>query len=223
MENISQINQPSPRPKSNNPRGRKPTPKPAPKIIENDNVQGQLKVSSNKKLNNYAFIDCQNLWTNKDKSWHLDWAKFRNYLLSDCQVQRAYLFIGFVSGYQKMYQQMQEAGFILIFKPIQENNGRISCNIDTEMVLQTMIQFNNFDKGVIISGDGDFTCLVDHLRIHDKLEMLILPDHSYSLSLEKCSRDRHVFISELKNRISKDNISPTNHEDLNLMPMIISE
>ncbi len=220
MENISQPKQPLPRSKTSNLNTKK---KPAPKAVEKEVITQTVSNLPIKKLNNYAFIDCQNLWTNKDKSWHLDWSKFRTYLLNDCQVQRAYLFIGFVSGYQKMYQQMQEAGFILIFKPIQENNGRISCNIDTEMVLQTMIQYNNFDKGVIISGDGDFTCLVDHLRIHDKLEMLILPDHSYSLSLEKCSRERHVFISELKNRISKDNISPTSHEDLSLMPMIISE
>jgi uncharacterized LabA/DUF88 family protein len=172
--------------------------------------------------NNYAFIDCQNLWANKDKSWNLDWSKFRSWLQSDCGVQRAYLFIGFINGYQKMYQQMQEAGFILIFKPIQENNGRVSCNIDTEMVLQTMIQYNNFNKAVIISGDGDFTCLVDHLRVNNKLEKLILPDNSYSLSLEKSSRDRNIFISSLKNKISKDTNSNLN-EDYNLIPMVISE
>jgi uncharacterized LabA/DUF88 family protein len=176
----------------------------------NTNLNANAKTNPNLipkpflKLNNYAFIDCQNLWINKDRSWHLDWAKFREYLRVECSVSRAYLFIGFVSGYQKMYQQMQEAGFILLFKPIQEINGKVICNIDTEMVLQTMIQINNFDKAVIVSGDGDFTCLVDHLRVIEKLELLILPDHSYSATLEKTARERVRLISSIKSQISRD-------------------
>jgi uncharacterized LabA/DUF88 family protein len=160
-----------------------------------------------KTENNYAFIDCQNIWVNKDRSWQLDWAKFRDYLGESLSVKRAYLFIGFVAGYQKMYQQMQEAGFILLFKPVQEINGKKICNIDTEMVLQTMIQLPNFDKGVIVTGDGDFTCLVDHLRVIDKLKMLILPDHSYSLSLEKCAREKVEFIGSLSPQIAKTKIT----------------
>jgi uncharacterized LabA/DUF88 family protein len=194
-------------------------------LIANLNPQQKFKptnhkpISIQKRLNNFAFIDCQNLWVNKDRSWQLDWAKFRNYLSEELHVTRAYLFIGFVAGYQKMYQQMQEAGFVLIFKPIQESNGKVICNIDTEMVLQTMIQLNNFDKAVIVSGDGDFICLVDHLRVLDKLQMLILPDHSFSVALEKTAREKHMFISSVKNQISKDH----QHDEEIPVALIISE
>lgn len=193
--------------------------KPIPRARLKIKVALPVSKNLNIRLNNYAFIDCQNLWVNKDRSWQLDWAKFKLYLSDHLQINRAYLFIGFVSGYQKMYQQMQEAGFILLFKPIQEVNGKVICNIDTEMVLQTMIQLNNFDKAVIVTGDGDFICLVDHLRILDKLEMLILPDHSYSTSLEKTAREKHIFISSIKSYISKDAIS---HEEVP-SALIISE
>ena len=188
------------------------------------NIQIRTDLNLVKQSNNFAFIDCQNLWTNKDRSWHLDWSRFRDYLKQDCLVSRAYIFIGFVNGYQKMYQQMQEAGFILIFKPIQESNGRIICNIDTEMVLQTMIQFSNFDRAVIVTGDGDFTCLVDHLRVSGKLERLILPDHSYSQALEKCAREKAEFTSSIKHLISKESSKESIVEESEYeMPMIISE
>ena len=185
------------------------------------NQREEIQMSKGK--NNYAFIDCQNLWVNKDKSWQLDWAKFRDYLFKECSVNRAYLFIGFVSGYQKMYQQMQEAGFILIFKPVLEVNGRVICNIDTEMVLQTMIQLPNFDKAVIISGDGDFTCLVDHLRVTDKLELLILPEYSYSQNLEKSARENVSFIANFKSRISKNSTKESLHEEEIPAALVISE
>jgi uncharacterized LabA/DUF88 family protein len=168
--------------------------------------------------NNFAFVDCQNLWYNLDKDWHLDWNKFFEFLKDKHGVKRGYVFIGFVAGYQKMYQQLQEAGFILIFKPVQETSNGIKCNIDTEMVLQTMIQFPNYDRAVIVSGDGDFTCLVDYLAGVNKLEAIMIPGQkSYSHFLEKAGKNRVVFISKLKNILQKDVISPDD------MPMIISE
>lgn len=168
--------------------------------------------------NNFAFVDCQNLWYNLDKDWHLDWNKFFEFLRDKHGVKRGYVFIGFVAGYQKMYQQLQEAGFILIFKPVQETSNGIKCNVDTEMVLQTMIQLPNYDRAVIVSGDGDFTCLVDYLAGVNKLEAIMIPGQkSYSHSLEKAGKNRVVFISKLKNILQKDVISPDD------MPMIISE
>ena len=176
------------------------------------------EISINSSLNNFAFIDCQNLWYNLDKDWQLDWNKFFEFLKNKHSVTRGYVFIGFVPGFQKMYQQLQEAGFILIFKPIQETSKGIKCNVDTEMVLQTMIQLPNYDKAVIVSGDGDFTCLVDHLSSVKKLEAIMIPGQkSYSHSLEKAGKDRVIFISKLKNILAKD---AATEED---MPMIISE
>jgi uncharacterized LabA/DUF88 family protein len=168
--------------------------------------------------NNFAFVDCQNLWYNLDKDWQLDWTKFFEFLKTKHGVKRGYVFIGFVAGYQKMYQQLQEAGFILIFKPIQETSNGIKCNIDTEMVLQTMIQLPNYDRAVIVSGDGDFTCLVDYLVSVKKLEAVLIPGQkSYSHSLEKAGKDKVIFISKLKNILAKDAAAEDD------MPMIISE
>ena len=183
-------------------------------VTQTKKPDAQIKIT----LNNYAFIDCQNLWYNLDKDWQLDWNKFFEFLKNKHSVTRGYVFIGFVPGFQKMYQQLQEAGFILIFKPIQETSKGIKCNVDTEMVLQTMIQLPNYDKAVIVSGDGDFTCLVDHLSAIKKLEAIMIPGQkSYSHSLEKAGKDRVIFISKLKNILAKDAAA---EED---MPMIISE
>ena len=43
-----------------------------------------------------------------------------------------------------------------------------------------MIQFNNFNKAIIVSGDGDFFCLVEYLVNNNKLLNLFTPNMYYS-------------------------------------------
>ena len=138
----------------------------------------------------YAFIDSQNLNLGiRSLGWVLDFRKFRIYLKEKYAVGKVYLFIGQVVGNEKLYTSLQESGYILIFKPtldFKKGNERITKgNVDTELVLHTMIQWINFDKAVIVSGDGDFYCLIEYLEDHNKLEKIIVPNHTYSSLLRK--------------------------------------
>lgn len=138
---------------------------------------------------NYAFIDSQNVYRAIcEKKWKIDYSKFRNYLHSKFQVKKAYYFIGYVSTNQSLYTVLQEAGFILVFKPTLDINGKIKGNVDTELVLKAMIEYENYQKAVIVSGDGDFYCLIEYLERNDKLEKIIVPDiNGYSSLLRKYS------------------------------------
>ena len=70
------------------------------------------------KQNNYAFIDSQNVNLSiRDQSWVLDFKKFRIYLKDKYNINKAFLFIGFVNEYQDLYTSLQEFGYILVFKP----------------------------------------------------------------------------------------------------------
>ena len=124
--------------------------------------------------NNYAFVDSQNLNLGvRADGWVLDFARFRAYLRDKYGVTKAYLFIGHVSGNEWLYKTLQEAGFICIFKPtlIIRRNGRevVKGNCDAELVLHTMIEWPNYEKALIVSGDGDFHCLIEHLDAYGKL------------------------------------------------------
>ena len=131
-----------------------------------------------KKQNNFAFIDSQNLnLAIRDLGWKLDWARFRIYLREKYAITKAFLFIGFVEGNTDLYTTLQTAGFICIFKPtLKYQNGSTKGNCDAELVLQSMIEFKQYDKAVIVTGDGDFHCLVKYLVEQKKLEALLIPD-----------------------------------------------
>ena len=81
-------------------------------------------------------------------------------------------FIGFVEGNNDLYASLQLYGYVLIFKPTFRNrDGKVKGNCDAELVLQAMIDLNEYRQAVIVSGDGDFYCLVGYLRKIGKLPL----------------------------------------------------
>jgi len=71
-----------------------------------------------KQPNNYAFIDSQNLNLGTQRmGWKLDWRKFRQYLKNKHGVSQAYMFIGYMSENEALYEYMHELGFLVVLKP----------------------------------------------------------------------------------------------------------
>jgi len=141
----------------------------------------------------YAFIDSQNMNLGiRSEGWLIDYAKFRLYLKNKYNVDKAFMFIGLVQNNQKLYTALQAAGFILVFKPTIRyfENGRetVKGNVDAELVLHaSAIEFNNYDKAIIVSGDGDFACLIEYLDDQDKLLKIMTPNTKYSKLLRPFS------------------------------------
>ncbi|PIY84777.1 MAG: hypothetical protein COY77_00630 [Candidatus Omnitrophica bacterium CG_4_10_14_0_8_um_filter_43_18] len=144
--------------------------------------------------NNYAFIDSQNLnLAIREQGWELDFKRFRKYLEDKYAVTKAFIFIGYIATNESLYTSLQKYGYILIFKPtLSLPDGRVKGNIDAELVLHAMIEYQNYSKAVIVSGDGDFYCLLDYLIKQNKLKKLIVPNrYSFSSLLRKF----HLFMA----------------------------
>lgn len=153
----------------------------------------------------FAFIDSQNLNLGvRSQGWKLDWRKFRQYLRNKYNVSKAYLFIGQVAGNESLYALLQESGYILIFKPTLEHHDhgkiKIKGNVDAELVLHCMIQYKIYDKAIIVSGDGDFHCLVEYLEKKNKLYRILVPNKHYSGLLRKFN-DFILRVDLLKNSL----------------------
>ncbi|MFA5069946.1 MAG: NYN domain-containing protein [Patescibacteria group bacterium] len=156
----------------------------------------------NSQPNNYAFIDSQNLnLAIREQGWILDFKRFRVYLKDKYKVTKTFLFIGYVSTNESLYKSLQQDGYILIFKPtLKLPSGQVKGNVDAELVLHAMIEYNNYDKAVIVTGDGDFHCLLSYLNSRNKLLKLLIPDvYKYSSLLRGFHPD---FMNKLKNKLS---------------------
>lgn len=157
------------------------------------------------KENNYAFIDSQNLNLSiRDIGWVLDFGRFRKYLADKYGVTKAFLFIGFVEGNNDLYKFLQGAGFICIFKPtLKYKDGTTKGNCDAELVLQAMIEFKNYDKAVIVTGDGDFYCLAKYLIEQSKIKIILIPNkNKFSALLNfKICRPYLRFMNDLNDKL----------------------
>jgi len=153
--------------------------------------------------NNYAFIDSQNVnLAIRDQGWNLDFKRFRRYLEDKYQINKAFIFIGFVALNQDLYTALQKDGYILVFKPtLTLPTGKVKGNVDAELVLHTMIEYPNFDKALIVTGDGDFYCLIDYLIKKNKLLKLMIPNEMKFSSLFRKLRPYIVFMNNLKDKL----------------------
>lgn len=159
------------------------------------------------KKSNYAFIDSQNLNLSvQNDGWKMHWAKFRTFLKEQYNVEKAFMFIGYMPEFEDMYAQLHEAGYSIVLKQTydltkpqpellkekelktleldkpkdDQEKHHIKGNVDTDVVLWAMKEMPNYKQAVLVSGDGDFYSLVEHLVGHKKLKKILTPTGHYS-------------------------------------------
>lgn len=165
--------------------------------------------------NNLAFIDGQNLYMGTAKrkldSWRIDLLRFRVYLEQKYKVQKAYYYLGYVNDeHQDLYEQIQSAGFILVFK---KHNiamaGLKKGNVDSDIIFTIMKRLykkENFEKIILVSGDGDYIQLVDFLIEENRFEKILFPDRKFRSSLYKKLSNRYFSYLDdngVKSKITK--------------------
>lgn len=170
-----------------------------------------------KKLITYAFIDSQNLnygvCKNIEKKgkviyhgWPLDFEKFFRYLQDKFKITKAFLFIGYVPTYEALYTYLKKCGYYLVFKPtVLDSEGKPKGNVDAELVLHAAaIEYKKYHQAVVVSGDGDFTCLHRFLEKNKKLAYIIIPNRHSESSLLKKFQKYKVFLDREKNKLAKN-------------------
>lgn len=150
----------------------------------------------------YAFIDSQNLNLGTQRmGWKMDWKKFRNFLKDKYNVEQAIMFIGYMPENESLYEFMHSLGYLVYLKPTVDtsnpnfkknkdetkndsNKQTVKGNVDTDIVLSVMKEMPNYNKAIIVSGDGDFYSLIEYLVEKKKLSHLITPNWQYSTLLK---------------------------------------
>ena len=132
-----------------------------------------------KKQNNHAYIDGANLHMGiRSQRWRLDYRRLRVWLKEKFAVKEAYLFLGMIPKYADRYKELQEAGYVLVFKEVvYDGDGKPKGNCDADLVLHVAQDYfqKKFEKAVIVSSDGDYASLVKMLMQNDALAAILSP------------------------------------------------
>ena len=161
-------------------------------------------------MSNIAYIDGQNLYMGTaqcEPYWKVDLVRFRIYLEKKYHVDKAYYYLGYVQAgphQERLYEKIQSAGFILVFKPHSEAMlGKKKGNVDSDIIFSIMkrlYQEDVFDKVVLVSGDGDYKMFVDFLIEENRFEKILFPNQKFGSSLYK--QISHKYFDNL----SKDDV-----------------
>lgn len=177
-----------------------------------------MKESADKKENNLAFVDGQNL--QMGLGWNFHYKSFRQYLKDKYYVEDAYYFLGYKDDEKELYENLQKAGFVLIFNQKGENlQSDKKGNVDVLLTFTVMKKLleggSTFSKIILVSGDGDYKPLVDYLFEKNKLKNILTPNIKETSSLyKKDSKLKEGFlidISDIRNKIEYKRKRP--HKD----------
>ena len=155
-----------------------------------------------KKQRNYTFIDGQNLHVSLlREEIRINYGKLRRYLREKYQVEKVFSFIGYLKENEDIYKKLKKAGYILVFKKTTARGKDTKGNCDSNLIVQVVREWKNFEKAVIISGDGDFLPLLNYLQEHDKLLKIGIPTLKSRSFLLKKFRKESFFIENLRGKL----------------------
>ena len=82
-------------------------------------------------------------------------------------------------------------------------------NVDAELVLYAAAKvYDEYDKAIVVSGDGDFTCLHDYLIEKRKLLHVMVPNRRFS----KLLRSQLKYIVQIDQLRTKFAYKPHKHQ-----------
>lgn len=152
-----------------------------------------------------AYIDWANIHRGSHEyGWEIDFLSFRIFLRERYKVAIAYVFTGFVENNTPVYKAFERAGFEMIFKEVSfGESGSIKGNCDADLVLKATSDFyvEKRSKVILVSGDGDFTCLVKFFTEKGVFDRVLAPHPQRCSFLLKKYAQKITFMNDIKGLI----------------------
>ena len=119
------------------------------------------------------FVDGNNLfYTMKSLGWRIDYRKMLSFASNGGQVVDAYYFASYSDNDNQgqFINTLSYMGYSCVIKPtVKDKDGNdVKANMDLEMGSAVLLSMHLFDKAILVTGDGDFECIVKILRDNGK-------------------------------------------------------
>ncbi len=159
-----------------------------------------------KELENHAFIDGQNLYKGAENlNWELDYMRLRIHLKETYGVKKAFIFLGYLKKHEPLYKYLRKCEFELIFKEVtHDKHGKAKGNVDVLMTLHALLKTGAYRGAVIITSDGDFAPLVEHLLSINKFNRILSPEYeTCSWLLRKYAKNKVDYLNKAEKKLKK--------------------
>lgn len=167
-----------------------------------------------------VFVDGANVfYAQKKIGWSIDWEKAKNYLNQNWDVVEFRYYVGTKENDRKMQRftsYLSKVGYTTITKPLKTikidskhplsriyNYSEIyKSNFDVEIAVDIMLELDQLDVVVLISGDSDFEYLAKKVRSTGNQLIVFASRKTLSWEL-KIAATRYVLLERVRTEIER--------------------
>lgn len=106
----------------------------------------------------------------------------------------------------RFYKKLNNFGYKLYLKPVklyeqEDGTTKRKANCDVDMAFHLMKERDNFDRAVVLSGDGDFLPVLKYLREKDKDILLLARGPRTAKEIKQFAGDKFLDFTRLEHRL----------------------
>ncbi len=125
-----------------------------------------------------VFIDASNIMYGCTRAgWKMDFEKLMRYLKTRYGADRVLYYAGLDSNNKKQllfYELLQRFGYELRLVPVKTfTDGTRKGDVDARLAFEGMKYYNEYDKAIFFTGDGDYFWLFEYLLENKKTVRLL--------------------------------------------------
>lgn len=130
-----------------------------------------------KQLRTYAFVDASNIiYGARAEGWFIDLKKLITYLKNKFKTKKVFFYYGKDSKSpekEKFLKKLESFGYILRVKEIKRFGNKSKANCDVDLTIDALLYLDEYERAIILSGDGDFLPLYQVMKKRKKTVIII--------------------------------------------------
>jgi uncharacterized LabA/DUF88 family protein len=162
----------------------------------------------------YVFIDATNIiYGAGGAGWKVDFKKLIKYLKGRYKASKVLYYGGVDANNQKQlkfYKILESFGYELRLVPVKVfSNGKKKADVDSRMTFESMLLFNQYDKAIFMTGDGDFLWVFEYLIQTKNNVKLIANSRSTARELRQLFKEHFTDLQLIRHLVAKKNEADT--------------
>lgn len=152
-----------------------------------------------------VFIDAANIYySQKSLKWKIDFQKLKHYLEEEIKVNQFLYYTSYIDKNEKQQdflKRLYHLGYSVKTKDIKliktrDNRTILKGNVDIELALDAYRLSSSYKTLILLSGDSDFSYLIDLLK--QKKKRIVVMSTRGHISKELLERSKYIDLRKLK-------------------------
>ena len=159
-------------------------------------------------MKNIAFIDAANIILSSQRvGMDIDFLKLKTYLVDKFKIENIYYFTANLKSIHEELKVLEMNNFSLVLKQVYFENSKTKANCDVEIshYITKMVESGELSKLILLSGDGDFSILLDYANKNDIDTVLMSTDVKTTSKILRVKKYlKIIFLEQIITKITKE-------------------